>query len=342
MFTVSRCVNGRMQFTCMACNKNMNCKFAVSQHELSGAHQKKVDRMCQERIIRDPQFLEKYKTNSLQFKLATSNVGAVGLQLVEEFRETEGSDPYFKCNLCGSHGTLNSMYYHLIGPKHTERYIKIRIKQESPFMTPLKREELRRVVIENEGQRLEEIKKIIGKEYFPGDWIRHKVKENKNLEGQRKQIWKEEKNQDQPGEGGPNGEELDTASRNNEKKAALQDDATNSQSISQKELERNQVETNKMFVKNLLTKLRKTIDTPDHTANTVTTPKDALFNLQIMYQLTLTLNEVNIYAIENTVDVGEQMKLNQNKKSLNKVVRYIKKQLLPSLEAELPEVLQKK
>lgn len=30
---------------------------------------------------------------------------------------------YYKCILCGAHGKLDHMYYHVIGNKHTEKYI---------------------------------------------------------------------------------------------------------------------------------------------------------------------------------------------------------------------------
>lgn len=45
-----------------------------------------------------------------------------GLQMVEEF-EKYHDHMYYKCNLCAAHGKLDAMYHHLIGNKHTERYI---------------------------------------------------------------------------------------------------------------------------------------------------------------------------------------------------------------------------
>lgn len=45
-----------------------------------------------------------------------------GLQMVEEY-EKYPEHMYYKCNLCAAHGKLDAMYHHLIGNKHTERYI---------------------------------------------------------------------------------------------------------------------------------------------------------------------------------------------------------------------------
>lgn len=45
-----------------------------------------------------------------------------GLQMVEQYENGRGLT-YFKCNLCAAHGKLDTMYHHLIGKKHTVKYI---------------------------------------------------------------------------------------------------------------------------------------------------------------------------------------------------------------------------
>lgn len=42
--------------------------------------------------------------------------------MIEEY--TKGCGPsYYKCLLCGAHGKIDPMYHHVIGKKHTEKYI---------------------------------------------------------------------------------------------------------------------------------------------------------------------------------------------------------------------------
>lgn len=45
-----------------------------------------------------------------------------GLQMVEEYLRV-AAPSYYKCIMCGAHGKLEHMYYHIIGKKHTEKYI---------------------------------------------------------------------------------------------------------------------------------------------------------------------------------------------------------------------------
>ncbi|ROT73131.1 hypothetical protein C7M84_008447 [Penaeus vannamei] len=127
-FTITLNMQDRMQFYCTVCNKEMNCVNSVTEHTHSGAHQK--------------------------YKLLTSSTQAVGLQMVEEFRVNSASKTYFKCNLCGAHGRMDSMYYHLIGVKHTEKYIRRRVNIEESVLHSKTREE-----------------KQQGKHMFPNEWI---------------------------------------------------------------------------------------------------------------------------------------------------------------------------
>lgn len=43
--------------------------------------------------------------------------------MIEEYEKGHSSWSYYKCNLCGAHGKLEPMYKHIIGNRHTEKYI---------------------------------------------------------------------------------------------------------------------------------------------------------------------------------------------------------------------------
>lgn len=170
-FTITLNMQDRMQFYCTVCNKEMNCVNSVTEHTHSGAHQKNVDRGKGSDENRNRTAAQQYKKNSLQYKLLTSSTQAVGLQMVEEFRVNSASKTYFKCNLCGAHGRMDSMYYHLIGVKHTEKYIRRRVNIEESVLHSKTREEYRQQVLNAEGSRIEEITVIEGKHMFPNEWI---------------------------------------------------------------------------------------------------------------------------------------------------------------------------
>ncbi|KAG0716399.1 hypothetical protein GWK47_009789 [Chionoecetes opilio] len=60
------------------------------------------------------------------------------LQMVEEYVKVPGHKRYYKCNLCGAHGKLESIYKHLIGSRHTEKYIRLQTPADkAPPLTSL-------------------------------------------------------------------------------------------------------------------------------------------------------------------------------------------------------------
>ena len=43
--------------------------------------------------------------------------------MIEQYEKVAGSWSYYKCNLCAAHGKLDAIYKHIIGNRHTEKYI---------------------------------------------------------------------------------------------------------------------------------------------------------------------------------------------------------------------------
>ncbi|XP_045583294.1 uncharacterized protein [Procambarus clarkii] len=169
-FTIKTDLSSRMLFSCMICNREMNSENAMAEHFRSGAHQKNRDKKCRESgEVNLKALASNYPTDSLHYKLLNSKVQPLGLQLVEEYVRGRGS-PYYKCNLCGAHGKLDTMYHHLIGRKHTEKYIKSSCVLRNSILTPNEREELRRQVIAAEGINTRGLKTIRGSDYFPYKW----------------------------------------------------------------------------------------------------------------------------------------------------------------------------
>ena len=59
----------------------------------------------------------------LQERIKTTQEPVVGLRHVQEFL-TESDpemEPHYQCGLCGSQGTSNSMFSHLMGGKHRQK-----------------------------------------------------------------------------------------------------------------------------------------------------------------------------------------------------------------------------
>ena len=59
----------------------------------------------------------------LQERIKTTQEPVVGLKHVQEFL-TESDpemEPHYQCGLCGSQGTSNSMFSHLMGGKHRQK-----------------------------------------------------------------------------------------------------------------------------------------------------------------------------------------------------------------------------
>ncbi|XP_069975789.1 uncharacterized protein [Penaeus vannamei] len=112
---------------------------------------------------------------TLRDLLLNSYVKPVGLNMIEEIKT--GKKVYYKCILCGAHSDVDSMYNHVIGAKHTERYIDMRMeKRNIPFMTTKMREEYRDLIIKEEGLCIDDIKTITGEKYNPFLWERKRTK----------------------------------------------------------------------------------------------------------------------------------------------------------------------
>ncbi|XP_042861949.1 uncharacterized protein LOC122247049 [Penaeus japonicus] len=156
----------RMTFDCTACHKVMNSVVAVKEHTFSEAHMKVLDNIKQKMYKRS---LSWSQVITLKDLLQNSYVQAVGLQMIEEYKT--GKKIYYKCILCGAHSDVESMYNHVIGAKHTERYIEMRDERKSiPFMTTKVREECRDMIVKEEGVCLNDMKTIIGADYYPYMW----------------------------------------------------------------------------------------------------------------------------------------------------------------------------
>ncbi|XP_071531381.1 uncharacterized protein [Panulirus ornatus] len=162
--------SGHMQFCCQICNRDMNSESAVAEHCRSGTHQKNADRKLQDRGEQSYHSIySRYDPDSLQFKLLSSHVKPLGLQMVEGYDKGKGYT-YYKCNLCGAHGKLDTMYLHLIGKRHTEKYIKSACVLQNSVITSDELEDIRHELFKIEGINCQAIKIIRGREYYPEKW----------------------------------------------------------------------------------------------------------------------------------------------------------------------------
>ncbi|XP_037796642.1 uncharacterized protein LOC119591960 [Penaeus monodon] len=169
-FLIKCDLSKRMQFSCQICNREMNSENAVADHYRSGNHQKNLDKKVRE--AGEPSYSSRasdFASNSLRHRLLSSQIKPLGLQMVEEF-EKYHDHMYYKCNLCAAHGKLDAMYHHLIGNKHTERYIKSACLLQNSVLTGNEREEIRKQLVKIEGINCETIKTYYGSEFYPRKW----------------------------------------------------------------------------------------------------------------------------------------------------------------------------
>lgn len=168
----------RMMFSCQLCSKDMNGEVALVQHSQSGSHQKNLDKKMREGghkelYKQDTKCRPHYTHNTLQSMLMTSQVKPVGLQMVEEYEKAHSSWSYYKCNLCGAHGKLEPIYKHIIGNRHTEKYIKSRVILRSSVITAREREFIRNFLVEKEGMSISTIKVYRDGSLYPIKWEKH-------------------------------------------------------------------------------------------------------------------------------------------------------------------------
>ncbi|XP_045113275.1 uncharacterized protein LOC123505692 isoform X2 [Portunus trituberculatus] len=172
----------RMLFSCQLCSKDMNNEVALIQHSHSGSHQKNLDRKFRE-VHKDSLYKQdikfhrrdrpQYNPDTLQSMLMTSQVKPVGLQMVEVYEKMYHSWSYYKCNLCGAHGRLEAIYKHIIGNRHTEKYIKSRVILKTSFVTAKEREFIRDFLVKEEGIPVSAIKIYKDASLYPIKWERH-------------------------------------------------------------------------------------------------------------------------------------------------------------------------
>ncbi|XP_047494583.1 uncharacterized protein LOC125042761 isoform X2 [Penaeus chinensis] len=160
---------GRMIFCCKICHKPMNNEDSLAEHNRSHFHHMNLDKKMRDKGF-EVNSCFKFPSTSLQFKLANSILKPLGLQMIEEY--TQGFGPsYYKCILCAAHGKIDPMYHHVIGKKHTEKYIRWRCFLKDSILTSAEREEIRQRLIFEEGVDCTQIRVIKGRSYFPCKWM---------------------------------------------------------------------------------------------------------------------------------------------------------------------------
>ncbi|XP_066953698.1 uncharacterized protein [Macrobrachium rosenbergii] len=159
---------GRMEFYCKVCQKEMSNEKCVLEHSLSDAHQKKLNSIPLAKVEGTFQGQSyNYPPHTLQHKLLLSRIPAVGLQMVEGYRRNPRDEPYYRCNLCLAHGQTPGVFNHIIGKKHTEKYIRNRCVLMTSVISPVTLEVLRKRLVDVEGLKCDLIKTIIGLNCYP-------------------------------------------------------------------------------------------------------------------------------------------------------------------------------
>ncbi|KAL7646990.1 UNVERIFIED_CONTAM: hypothetical protein RMT77_002247 [Armadillidium vulgare] len=172
-FDVKLDLSNRMCFSCDVCHKEMNNVKSLVEHSISGSHLKSKDLIHGNYVRSLPQrssyVSPRSSENPLLWKIKDSAVKIIGLQYVEAYDDGRGRF-YYKCNLCGAHGKADGLYYHLIGDKHTDKYIKMRVKLNNVVYGPTERAKLRHEVAKREHFNVDDIVTMKGKLLYPYKW----------------------------------------------------------------------------------------------------------------------------------------------------------------------------
>ncbi|XP_047499788.1 uncharacterized protein LOC125046155 isoform X3 [Penaeus chinensis] len=167
----------RMRFTCSVCHKSMTCAVSAKEHTLSEGHMKALDFLKQKEYKRT---LSSAEVITLGDLLLNSYVKPIGLCMIEEYRT--GKKLYYNCILCDAYSDVDSMYNHVIGTKHTEKYIDMKMgKKDVPFLTSKMREEYRDQLLKEEGLHMNNIKTKIGEKFKPSLWEKKKWTQYRTL-----------------------------------------------------------------------------------------------------------------------------------------------------------------
>eukprot|EP00088_Acartia_fossae_P021878 TRINITY_DN23240_c0_g1_i11.p1 TRINITY_DN23240_c0_g1~~TRINITY_DN23240_c0_g1_i11.p1 ORF type:complete len:559 (+),score=169.92 TRINITY_DN23240_c0_g1_i11:25-1701(+) len=165
---------------CETCEVDLNSEVTYNTH-ISGAKHKKKEKnkqMIEERkrlgepIKEEPKQpkAKKAKKGVIDFRelVRDSNDPVIGLQHVVEIFPSEHSgdnDAMYSCNLCYCDSTAASMFAHVKGHKHREKYLSMKYNIVTDDKARVVQEAKR--VEKNEGRRLAEVDTIFDDEKYP-------------------------------------------------------------------------------------------------------------------------------------------------------------------------------
>lgn len=164
----------RMNFHCIKCSKSMNNTQSLHAHNVSNKHLKTIG--WHHGTDEDSYMgavARRFPVDSIQYQLLLSKVDILGVHLLEEYFTKKSPAPYYKCILCGAHGKGDAIVKHMIGDKHTDKYIRLRIDGGLDIIGD-KRADLRSFIREKEdlmeGWRVEDIRSFRVDKLYPWKW----------------------------------------------------------------------------------------------------------------------------------------------------------------------------
>jgi len=164
----------RMNFHCIKCSKSMNNTQSLHAHNVSNKHLKTIGwgvgtaEASQRRSVSS-----QFREDSIQHQLMVSRAEIVGVHMVEQYISRRKPQAYYKCLLCGAHGRLDAIVKHMIGDKHTDKYIRLRVEGGMDIVGD-KRAAIRSFIREKEdameGFNVDAIKTYRREDLFPFKW----------------------------------------------------------------------------------------------------------------------------------------------------------------------------
>lgn len=183
-------LNKRMNFFCTVCNKMMNSTQALTAHNNSAAHLKRNADTKQDSLYALPStsatvLSSRYPADSLEFQILRSNVKVLGIHLIESYCYRKHLAPYYKCILCGAHGKREAIYKHLIGDKHTDKFIRYSVQIDTASLSSDQRNGLRTRLANRDGLEVDRVKRFSDRNLYPYKWEQEGLPKNALLDRYR-------------------------------------------------------------------------------------------------------------------------------------------------------------
>ena len=150
----------------------MNGIQGLTLHDRSANHLKSKDRHYSETSVSHSSQCDtnEYPSDSIHHLILRSKINIVGISLLEGYMGRRSQIMYYKCILSGAHGKKEAINQHVLGDKHTDKYISVSIDNTKGILTREDRNLFREKLARRDGLCVEKIKIFKDPKSYPHKW----------------------------------------------------------------------------------------------------------------------------------------------------------------------------